>query len=191
LRAGALPAPLAIIEERTVGPDLGADSIEAGKVASVVGLAAVIVFMAAYYSLFGVFAALALVMNLILMIGALSLLQATLTLPGIAGIVLTLGMAVDSNVLVFERIREELRLGRSPIAALEAGYKRAFTTVIDSNLTTLIAAIILFYFGTGPIKGFAVTLAIGIVTTLFTAIMVTRFITVLWLRRGRPHELPV
>jgi len=191
LRAGALPAPLTIIEERTVGPDLGADSIEAGKIASVVGLAAVIVFMAAYYSLFGVFAALALVMNLILMIGALSLLQATLTLPGIAGIVLTLGMAVDSNVLVVERIREELRLGRSPIAALEAGYKRAFTTVIDSNLTTLIAAIILFYFGTGPIKGFAVTLAIGIVTTLFTAIMVTRFITVLWLRRRRPHELPV
>lgn len=191
LRAGALPAPLTVVEERTVGPDLGADSIEAGKIASIIGLAAVMVFMAVYYSLFGVFASLALVMNLVLVMGFLSLLQATLTLPGIAGIVLTLGMAVDSNVLVFERIREELRGGKSPIAAMDAGYRRALTTVLDSNLTTLIAAVILFYFGTGPVKGFAVTLAIGIVTTLFTTMMLTRLITVAWLRRRRPSTLPV
>ncbi len=191
LRAGALPAPLNILEERTVGPDLGADSIRAGKVASVIGLAAVIVFMMLYYGLFGVFAAVSLVINLILLLGVLSLLQATLTLPGIAGIVLTLGMAVDANVLIFERIREEVKSGKTPIAAMDAGYRRAMTTIVDANLTTLIAAVILFNFGSGPVKGFAVTLGIGILTSLFTAFMVTRLLSVTWLRRTRPSRLPV
>ena len=153
LRAGALPAPMKILEERTVGPDLGADSIEAGKIACIIGLAAVIVFMVLYYGLFGLVADLALILNLIIMLGVLSLLQATLTLPGIAGIVLTIGMAVDANVLIFERIREEAKAGRAPFSAMEAGYRRAFTTIIDSNLTTLIAAIILFIIGTGPGEG--------------------------------------
>ena len=186
LRAGALPAPMKILEERTVGPDLGADSIEAGKIACIIGLAAVILFMALYYGLFGLVADLALLLNLIIMLGVLSLLQATLTLPGIAGIVLTIGMAVDANVLIFERIREEARAGRAPFSAMEAGYRRAFTTIIDSNLTTLIAAIILFVIGTGPVKGFAVTLGIGIATSMFTAMLVSRMILVAWLRQRRP-----
>ena len=191
LRAGALPAPLVVLEERTVGPGLGADSIEAGKIASVIGMVLVIGFMIVAYGLFGVFANIALFFNIMLIIGALSALQATLTLPGIAGIVLTVGMAVDANVLIFERIREEVLLGRSPMSAIDAGYKRALTTIIDSNLTTLFAAIILYSFGSGPIKGFAVTLAIGIVTSMFTAIMVTRFMVVLWLRRRRPSVVPI
>lgn len=191
LRAGALPAPLEILEERTVGPGLGADSIQAGKVASVIGLIAVIVFMVVYYGLFGTFAAVALILNLVLILGLLSLLQATLTLPGIAGIVLTLGMAVDANVLIFERIREEARGGRTPVAALEAGYRRALTVIIDANVTTLIAAVILYNFGSGPVRGFAVTLAIGLVTSMFTALMVTRLLSVMWLRRRRPKALPV
>ena len=191
LRAGALPAPMKILEERTVGPDLGADSIEAGKIACIIGLAAVIVFMVLYYGLFGLVADLALILNLIIMLGVLSLLQATLTLPGIAGIVLTIGMAVDANVLIFERIREEARAGRAPFSAMEAGYRRAFTTIIDSNLTTLIAAIILFVIGTGPVKGFAVTLGIGIATSMFTAMLVSRLILVAWLRQRRPALLPL
>lgn len=191
LRAGALPAPLNILEERTVGPGLGADSIAAGKVASVIGLIAVIVFMILVYGLFGVFANVALAVNMILILAALSLFQATLTLPGIAGIVLTIGMAVDANVLIFERIKEEVRAGRTPISAIDAGYSRAITTIIDANLTTLIAALILFFFGSGPIKGFAVTLSIGIVTSMFTAIMLTRLLIVTWLRRRRPAALPV
>jgi preprotein translocase subunit SecD len=191
LRAGALPAPLVVLEERTVGPGLGADSIEAGKIASVIGLLLVIGFMIVAYGLFGVFANIALFFNITLLIGALSALQATLTLPGIAGIVLTVGMAVDANVLIFERIREEVLLGRSPMLAIDAGYKRALTTIIDSNLTTLFAAIFLYSFGSGPIKGFAVTLAIGIITSMFTAIMVTRFMVVLWLRRRRPSVVPI
>ena len=191
LRAGALPAPMKILEERTVGPDLGADSIEAGKIACIIGLAAVIVFMALYYGLFGLVADLALILNLIIMLGVLSLLQATLTLPGIAGIVLTIGMAVDANVLIFERIREEAKAGRAPFSAMEAGYRRAFTTIIDSNLTTLIAAIILFIIGTGPVKGFAVTLGIGIATSMFTAMLVSRIILVTWLRQRRPAALPL
>ena len=191
LRAGALPAPLVVLEERTVGPGLGADSIEAGKIASIIGLLLVIGFMIVAYGLFGVFANIALFFNITLIIGALSALQATLTLPGIAGIVLTVGMAVDANVLIFERIREEILLGRSPMSAIDAGYKRALTTIIDSNLTTLFAAIFLYSFGSGPIKGFAVTLAIGIVTSMFTAIMVTRFMVVLWLRRRRPSVVPI
>ena len=191
LRAGALPAPLLVLEERTVGPGLGADSIEAGKIASIIGLLLVVGFMVVAYGLFGVFANIALFFNLVLIIGALSALQATLTLPGIAGIVLTVGMAVDANVLIFERIREEVLLGRTPMSAIDAGYKRALTTIIDSNLTTLFAAIFLFSFGSGPIKGFAVTLAIGILTSMFTAIMVTRFMVVLWLRRRRPSVVPI
>ena len=191
LRAGALPAPMKILEERTVGPDLGADSIEAGKIACIIGLAAVIIFMVLYYGLFGLVADLALILNLIIMLGVLSLLQATLTLPGIAGIVLTIGMAVDANVLIFERIREEARAGRAPFSAMEAGYRRAFTTIIDSNLTTLIAAIILFIIGTGPVKGFAVTLGIGIATSMFTAMLVSRMILVTWLRQRRPALLPL
>ncbi len=191
LRAGALPAPMKILEERTVGPDLGADSIEAGKIACIIGLVAVILFMALYYGFFGLVADLALILNLIIMLGVLSLLQATLTLPGIAGIVLTIGMAVDANVLIFERIREEARAGRAPFSAMEAGYRRAFTTIIDSNLTTLIAAIILFIIGTGPVRGFAVTLGIGIATSMFTAMLVSRIILVTWLRRRRPALLPI
>jgi len=191
LRAGALPAPLTIFEERTVGPSLGADSIAAGKLASIVGLVLVVVFMVAVYGLFGIMAEFALLVNLVLIAGALSLLQATLTLPGIAGVVLTIGMAVDANVLIFERIREEIRQGRTPFSAVDAGYKRALTTIVDSNLTTLIAAILLYGFGSGPVKGFAVTLSIGLVTSMFTAIMVTRYMVVTWLRRRRPQVLPI
>ena len=191
LRAGALPAPLAILEERTVGPGLGADSIAAGKVASIVGLLLVVVFMFAAYGLFGLVANLSLVMNMVLITAGLSLLQATLTLPGIAGIVLTIGMAVDANVLIFEHIREEVRAGRTPISAVDAGFSRALTTIIDANVTTLIAAVLLYAFGSGPIRGFAVTLAIGIVTSMFTAIMLTRLVIVTWLRTKRPQALPV
>ena len=191
LRAGALPAPLKILEERTVGPGLGADSVQAGKMASILGLVFVVVFMVVAYGLFGLFADVALVANLVLILGALSGLQATLTLPGIAGIVLTIGMAVDANVLIFERIREEIRGGRGPVKAIDSGYRRAMTTIIDSNLTTLIAAVLLFQFGTGPVKGFAVTLAIGLVTSMFTAIMLTRLLVVTWLRRRRPQALAI
>jgi preprotein translocase subunit SecD len=194
LRAGALPAPMHVVEERSVGPSLGADSIEAGKMASIVGLVGVLVFMAVTYSLFGIFANIALVFNMALLFALLSLLQATLTLPGIAGIVLTVGMAVDANVLVFERIREELAQGRNALASIDAGYKHAMSTIIDSNLTTLIAAFILFSFGTGPVKGFAVTLGLGIMTSMFSAIMVTRLLIVMWLdeKKGRKSkELPI
>lgn len=191
LRAGALPAPLTILEERTVGPGLGADSIEAGKFASIIGLVAVIVFMALIYRRFGVMADIALGINILLILAALSILQATLTLPGIAGIVLTIGMAVDANVLVFERIREETRAGRTPMSAIDAGYSRAYMTIIDANLTTLIAALLLYSFGSGPVRGFAVTLAIGIVTSMFTAIMLTRLMVVTWLRTKKPQELKV
>jgi preprotein translocase subunit SecD len=191
MRAGALPAPVTFLEERTVGAGLGADSIRAGKIASMLGLVFVIIFMALAYGRFGIMADIALGLNLILLLAGLSFLQATLTLPGIAGIVLTIGMAVDANVLIFERIREEARAGRSPVPAIDAGYKRAMTTIIDSNLTTLIAALLLFFFGTGPVKGFAVTLSIGLVTSMFTAIMVTRLMVVTWLRRNKPAELPI
>jgi preprotein translocase subunit SecD len=191
LRAGALPAPLKILEERSVGPGLGADSISAGKIASIIGIIAVIIFMGLSYGLFGFMADVALVFNIILILGALSFLQATLTLPGIAGIVLTIGMAVDANVLVFERIREEVVAGRTPISSIDAGYSRAFTTIIDANLTTLIAALLLYAFGSGPIRGFAVTLSIGIVTSMFTAIMLTRLLVVIWLRRTKPASLPL
>jgi preprotein translocase subunit SecD len=191
LRAGALPAPLTILEERSVGPGLGADSIAAGKIASMVGMALVIAFMIIAYGRFGLMADVALIANIILIGAALSLLQATLTLPGIAGIVLTIGMAVDANVLVFERIREEIRAGRTPISSIDAGYSRAITTIIDANVTTLIAAVLLYQFGSGPVRGFAVTLAIGIITSLFTAIMLTRLMVATWLKKSRPDTLPI
>ena len=189
LRAGALPAPLIVLEERSIGPGLGADSVVAGKIAAAVGLVLVIIYMLLSYGLFGALADVALMVNIILILAALSALQATLTLPGIAGIVLTMGMAVDANVLVFERIREELRRGRSVMAAIDGGYQRAISTIVDSNLTTLFAALFLYLFGSGPIKGFAVTLAIGILTSLFTAVMVTRLLIVIWLERKRPRAL--
>ncbi|MDT8388008.1 MAG: protein translocase subunit SecD [Thiogranum sp.] len=174
LRSGALAAPIRIIEERTVGPSLGADNIEQGFMSVLVGFALVLVFMALYYKSFGLVADLALTVNVILLVSLLSMLQATLTMPGIAGIVLTVGMAVDANVLIFERIREELRNGNTPQASIHAGYAKAFSTIADANITTLIAAVVLFSFGTGPIKGFAVTLSLGIITSMFTAIMGTR-----------------
>src|SRR5579884_984518 len=191
LRAGALPAPISILEERTVGPELGADSIHAGTVASVVGVALVIVFMVLFYGLFGIFADIALIFNLCLMLGALSLLGATLTLPGIAGIALTMGMAVDANVLIYERIREELRGGRTMLSSLDAGFTRAFGTILDSHVTTLVAGVLLYWFGSGPVKGFAVTLSIGVLTSLFSAILVTRLLIVTWLRRWKPKEVPL
>ncbi|MYZ47362.1 protein translocase subunit SecD [Propylenella binzhouense] len=191
LRAGALPADLTIVEERTVGPSLGRDSIAAGEIAAVIGSAGVVVFMVVAYGLLGVFAVIALVANVILLFGSLTALGATLTLPGIAGIVLTMGMAVDSNVLIYERIREEARLGRSTISAIEAGFSRAFATILDSNITTLIAALALFALGSGPIRGFAVTLAIGILTTMFTAYLLTRLIVAIWVRSRRPKAVPL
>ncbi len=189
LRAGALPAPLQYLEERTVGPDLGADSIRAGKIACTIGFLLVIIFMVAAYGLFGLAADVALITNIFLIIGTLSAMQATLTLPGIAGIVLTIGMAVDANVLIFERIREEIRAGKSPFNAVESGYKRAFITIVDANVTTFIAAAILFAFGSGPVQGFAVTLGIGIISSMFTATVLTRLLVSLWLRRRRPMAL--
>ncbi len=191
LRAGALPAKLTVIEERSIGPGLGADSIEAGKLASLIAGAAVIVFMLLAYGRFGIIADLALMANIFLIFGALTLLQATLTLPGIAGIVLTIGMAVDANVLIFERIREEARAGRSAIPAIDAGYKRALGTILDANITTLIAALILFQLGSGPVRGFAVTLAIGIFTTVFSAFTFSRLLVALWVRMRRPSKLPI
>jgi len=191
LSAGALPAPLTVLEERSVGPGLGADSVAAGKIASIIGLVLVICFMVVYYGRFGIFADVALLMNMVLIIALLSFFGATLTLPGIAGIVLTIGMAVDANVLVFERIREELETGRGVLSAVDAGYKRAFGTIMDANITTLIAAVLLFAFGSGPVQGFAVTLAIGIVSSMFTAIWVTRILIVAWLRRTRPTTLKI
>ncbi len=190
LRAGALPANLTIVEERTVGPSLGADSISAGKLSSIVGSVLVVVFMAVAYGLLGWIANIALIANVAMIVAILTMVGATLTLPGIAGIVLTVGMAVDSNVLIYERIREERRAGRSVVQAIDTGFARALATIVDSNLTTLIAAVVLFFLGSGPVRGFAVTLAIGILTTLFTAFTLTRWLTAEWLRRWRPKELP-
>ncbi|ACL73146.1 preprotein translocase subunit SecD [Thioalkalivibrio sulfidiphilus HL-EbGr7] len=192
LRAGALAAPMTIVEERTVGPSLGRDNIERGFNSVVIGFILVLIFMALYYRVFGLVANVALALNLVLIVSVLSMLQATLTLPGIAGIVLTVGMAVDANVLIFERIREELRNGNSPQAAIASGYDRAFSTIVDANITTLIAALVLFMFGTGPIKGFAITLSIGIVISMFTAILVTRaIINLIYGRRRRIKALAI
>ena len=177
LRAGSMAAPMFIVEERTVGPSLGADNIEKGKISVIIGLILVLVFMLYYYRVFGLFANSALIINILIIVSIMSLIPgATLTLPGIAGIVLTVGMAVDANVLIFERIKEEVRNGSTPLASIELGYKKAFSTILDANITTLIASIILFIFGTGPIKGFAVTLSIGIISSMFTAIILTRIL---------------
>ncbi|MFK7792572.1 MAG: protein translocase subunit SecD [Devosiaceae bacterium] len=191
LRAGALPADLTIVEERTVGPGLGADSIAAGEIAGVIGAIGVLLFMGLSYGMFGLFANVALFVNISLILAALSILGATLTLPGIAGIVLTVGTAVDSNVLIFERIREEVRRGRKTIAAIDVGFREALRTILDANITTLIAAVILFQLGSGPVRGFAVTLAIGIVTTVFTAYTLTRLLVALWVKTRRPTALPI
>jgi preprotein translocase subunit SecD len=191
LRAGALPAKMEFLEERTVGPELGQDSIDAGRVAAVVGTVAVIALMIASYGLFGVFAAVALGLNLSMMFAVLSAMGATLTLPGIAGIVLTVGMAVDANVLVFERIKEELKTAKGPARAIELGYEKAMSAIIDANLTTVIAALILFFLGSGPVKGFAVTLMVGLITSVFTAIFVTRLFVVTWFARKRPKTITV
>jgi len=191
LRSGALPAKLTVIEERTVGASLGADSIESGKKAAIAGLLLVIVFMFAAYGLFGLFANVALFVNIAIIFAVLSLMGATLTLPGIAGIVLVIGIAVDANVLINERIREEIRSGKSPFASVESGYSRALTTIIDSNVTTLIAVLVLFWLGSGPVRGFAVTLTIGILASMFTAVTVTRMMVAYWLRRARPKVIPI
>ncbi len=191
LRAGALAAPLEIIEERTIGPSLGRENIEQGKQATIIGLILIAIFMTVYYSVFGLIANIALLFNMVLLVAVMSMLQATLTLPGIAGIALSLGMAVDANVLIYERIREELRNGNTPQAAIHAGFDRAFTAIADSNLTTLVAALVLFMFGTGPVKGFAVTLSIGIMTTLFTAILGTRAMVNLLFGGRRLKRLPI
>lgn len=191
LRSGALPAPLEVLEERTVGAGLGSDSIREGVFASVIGLIAVVVFMVAAYGLFGIFTTITVFMNLFLLLGALSIMGATLTLPGIAGIILTIGMAVDANVLIFERMREEVKNGRSTKDAAEAGFTEAWATILDSNLTTLVAAFVLFYFGTGPVRGFAVTLAIGIATSMFTSVTVTRVMIAGWISRYKPTKLPI
>jgi preprotein translocase subunit SecD len=190
LRAGALPAKLTIVEERTVGPGLGQDSIEAGKIAVYVATALVVAFMFMTYGLFGFFANIALVVHVGLIFGLMSVLEATLTLPGIAGIVLTIGTAVDSNVLIYERIREEAQAGRSMISAIQAGFDRAFATIIDSNSTMAIAAVILFFLGSGPVRGFAVVFILGILTTVLTAVTLTRMMIALWYHRMRPKALP-
>jgi preprotein translocase subunit SecD len=191
LRAGALPAELNFLEERTVGPELGQDSIDAGRIAAVVAMVAVVIFMIASYGLFGVFASLTLAVNIALIFGALSIVGGTLTLPGIAGIVLTIGMAVDANVLVFERIREELRQAKSPARAIELGYEKALSAIIDANITTFITAVVLFFVGAGPVRGFAITLGIGIITSVFTALYVTRLIIAIWYNRTRPKTVHV
>ena len=191
LRAGALPAGLEFLEERTIGPELGQDSIDAGKVATGIAFAAVLVFMALSYGLFGLFANVALILNIALIFGLLSTIGATLTLPGIAGIVLTVGMAVDANVLIFERIREELKTARGPARAIELGYEKALSAILDANITTFITAVILFAMGSGPVRGFAITLGLGILTSVFTAIFVTRLMIVIWFERRRPKTIEV
>ncbi|AML52323.1 protein translocase subunit SecD [Falsihalocynthiibacter arcticus] len=191
LRAGALPAKMTFLEERTVGPELGQDSIDAGRIACIIAFAGVLIFMVLSYGLFGLFANIALIINVGLIFGILSVFGATLTLPGIAGIVLTIGMAVDANVLIFERIREELKAARGPVRAIELGYEKALSAIIDANVTTLITAFILFAMGSGPVKGFAITLGIGIITSVFTAIFVTRLIIVMWFERKRPKTIEV
>lgn len=189
LRAGALPAPLNIIEERSVGPSLGQDSIDSGSFSAIIGLVMVVIAMVIFYGTFGLLANIALIMNILLIIASLSLIGANLTMPGIAGIVLTIGMAVDSNVLIFERIKEEIRQKKSVIIAIDQGFKQAYRTIIDSNITTLIVAFFLFGFGSGPVKGFAVTLSLGILSSMFSAIILTRLMIALWFRRNKPKML--
>jgi preprotein translocase subunit SecD len=180
-----------VVEERSVGPELGADAIRAGAIALAVGFVLVIIFMGVFYGLFGWFANVALLFNLVLMLAILSLLESTLTLPGMAGILLTLGMAVDANILINERIREEVKNGRTPLNAMETGFRRAYSTIVDSNATAFLAHVMLFVFGSGPVRGFAVTITVGIVTSLFTATMVARLMMVRWYASTRPSALPV
>jgi preprotein translocase subunit SecD len=191
LRAGALPAELVFLEERTIGPELGQDSIDAGTIACIVAFAAVLVFMGLSYGLFGIFANIALILNVAMIFGLLSMIGATLTLPGIAGIVLTIGMAVDANVLIFERIREELKTAKGPARAIELGYERALSAILDANITTFITAAILFLMGSGPVRGFSITLGLGIITSVFSAIFVTRLLIVMWFERRRPRTIEV
>jgi len=191
LRAGALPAPVKVVEERSIGPSLGQDSVDQGMNSIIYGIIAVLIFMGVYYRLFGLVANVALVFNMLLITAAMSMIGSTLTLPGIAGIVLTIGMAVDANVLIFERIREEIRLGKTRLAAIDGGYDKALSTIVDANITTLIAAIVLFQFGSGPVKGFAVTLSVGILASMFTAIMVTRAIVAFSIEKKSSKELSI
>jgi len=192
LRAGALPAPLNVEEQRTVSAELGADAIKAGQISTIVAFVAIVVFMVlAYGLLFGGISVLALLVNGLLIIGAMSLTQATLTLPGIAGLILTLAVAVDANVLIYERMRDEVRAGRSVISAMDAGFSRAMSTIVDANLTTLLAAVLMFQFGAGPVKGFAWTLSIGVITSVFTAVLITQVLLALWFRATRPKTLPI
>ena len=188
LRSGALPAPLNIIEERTVGPDLGQDSIDAGIMSLIIGFILVVLFMIYKYRVFGVIANLALISNLFLLVGVLTIFEATLTLPGIAGIILTVGMAVDANVLIFERIKEEIKSERNPIIAFDSGYTKSRTTILDANITTLIAAVILFFMGSGPIKGFSITLGVGILTTLFSVYFIARLFTAFYVIKNKEKE---
>ena len=189
LRAGALPAPLEIIEERSVGPGLGADSISSGKFASIIGLVLVCIFMILTYGFIGIIANIALIFNIFIIISSLGIIGATLTLPGIAGIVLTIGMAVDANVLIFERIKEEIKRSNQLISAINNGFARAISTIIDANITTLIAALLLFIFGSGPIKGFAITLSLGVVASMFTAIMLVNFLIITWYHVIKPKKM--
>jgi protein-export membrane protein SecD len=191
LNAGALPTPLTVIEERTVGAGLGQDAIDAGIKASIIAGVVTLVFMVLAYGLFGVFACLALVINGILIVAAMSMIGAALTLPGIAGLILTIAMAVDANVLIYERMREEAAAGRGPALAIDAGFNRAMITIVDANLTTILAALILFQFGAGPVRGFAWTLSIGVVTSVFTAVLVSQILIAWWFRLARPKQLPI
>ncbi|MDB5481518.1 MAG: secD [Caulobacteraceae bacterium] len=191
LKTGALPAPLNVVEERTVGAELGADAVRAGAISLAIGAAAIFAFIILAYGLFGVFAAIALVINVMLIIGAMSLTQATLTLPGIAGLILTMAVAVDANVLIYERMRDEANSGRGPMASADTGYRRALTSIIDANVTTMISALIMFQFGAGPVKGFAWTLSIGVITSVFTAVLVTQVLIGWWFRAVRPKSLPI
>ena len=189
LRAGALPAELTFLEERTIGPELGQDSIDAGKLGSIVAIVAVVAYIVASYGLFGVFASVAVIVNVILLLAVMSAIGATLTLPGIAGIVLTVGTAVDANVIIYERIREELRKGKRVANSIDTGFQEAMSAIIDANVTTFIAGLVMFFIGSGPVKGFAVTLTIGLVTSVFTAIYLTRLIIVMWYEWRKPKQL--
>jgi protein-export membrane protein SecD len=191
LNAGALPAPLTVIDERTVDASLGQDAIESGAKASAIAGLVTFVFMLLAYGLFGVFACIALIVNFILIVGAMSMIGAALTLPGIAGLILTVAMAVDANVLIYERMREEAAAGRSPALAIDAGFNRAMITILDANLTTILAAAILFQFGAGPVRGFAWTLSIGVITSVFSAVLITQLLVAWWFRWRRPKQLPI
>jgi preprotein translocase subunit SecD len=191
LRAGALPAPLRIEQQNTVGAELGADAVRAGAISLAIGAVAMFAFIVLAYGLFGVFAALGLILNVLLIIGAMSLTQATLTFPGIAGIILTLAVAVDANVLIYERVRDEAHLGRSPLQALEQGYERALVSILDANITSAISAVIMFMFGAGAVRGFAWTLLIGVITSVFTAVVVTQLLIGWWYRAKKPKTLPI